>query len=224
MRILVIEDSGPTRELLQHSLGAVGYSVTAAARMSTGRTLALDEPFDVIIIDVMLPDGSGLELCQDLRQQGIATPVLFLTARGEVSDRIAGLDAGADDYLRKPFAVAELHARVRALARRQGRAAPARIGWPGIAIDFTARKFLRGKQEIPLTAREWTILELLAAQAGRIVSRSFLLETGWGEISDGASESLDVIMSRLRRKLGRAGQSESIRTVRGQGYVFEIPS
>jgi len=223
MRILVIEDSGPTRELLQHSLGSAGHAVTVAARLSTGRELAQEETFDVIIIDIMLPDGSGLDLCQDLRGDGITTPILFLTARGEVSDRIVGLDAGADDYLRKPFAIAELQARVRALGRRQGRSAPARLEWSGTSIDFTGRKFVRGSREVPLTAREWTVLELLAAQAGRIVSRAALLESAWGDVSDAASESLDVIMSRLRRKLERSGQSECLRTVRGQGYVFEIP-
>lgn len=223
MRILVIEDSAPTRVLLEHALASSGHSVSTAARVSTGRTLALEQPFDVLVIDVMLPDGNGVDLCRDLRAEGIATPILFLTARGEVDERIEGLDAGADDYLRKPFAVAELKARLRALGRRHGQAAPTVIQWPGVRIDFAARRLERGGEPVPLTAREWTVLETLAARRGRVVSRDDLLETAWGEVSSAASESLAVIMSRLRRKLHQEGLRDSIRTVRGEGFVFEAP-
>jgi len=223
MRVLVIEDSTPTRELIERSLGAAGFDVTFAARVATGRRLAEDEPFDVIVLDIMLPDGSGLDLCRDLRATGVLTPILFLTARGDVEDRIAGLDAGGDDYLRKPFALAELQARLRALGRRRGIAPPHRIETPSMLIDFTARRLVRDKAEVPLTAREWGVLEVLASRAGRVVSRDELLESLWGDRSAAASESLDVIMSRLRRKLGETGGGCPVRTVRGAGYCFEAP-
>lgn len=224
MRILIIEDSPPTRELLKRSLEGAGHTVATAARVSTGIELATTEEFEVIVIDIMLPDGSGLDLCRDLRRHDVAAPILFLTAKGEVGDRVAGLDAGADDYLRKPFALAELHARLRALSRRRGLAPPARLEWGEARIDFTSRRLMRSGLEVPLTAREWVVLEMLAAQRGRVVSREELLETAWGDVSPAASESLDVIVSRLRRKLGQSdpeSEGGAIRTVRGRGYRFE---
>jgi DNA-binding response OmpR family regulator len=220
MRVLVIEDSPPTRELLQNSLAGAGHTVAFAARVSTGLELATAEPFEVIVIDIMLPDGSGLELCRELRERGVVAPILFLTAKSEVGDRIAGLDAGGDDYLAKPFALAEFHARLRALGRRRGLAPPARLEWKSVRVDFAARRLEQAGLETPLTAREWAVLEFLAARAGRLVLRDELLEAVWHEASTSASDSLDVIMSRLRRKLG---DDLCIRTVRSQGYVFEIP-
>jgi len=195
--------------------------VTLAARASTGHKLAMTGEFDLAIVDVMLPDGSGFDLCRAIREQAVLTPILFLSARGEVSDRIEGLDAGADDYLRKPFALAELHARVRALGRRHGLAAQPRLEQAGTTIDFAGRRLSREGREVPLTAREWAVLEVLAARAGRVVSRDEVIESAWPDPGPGASESLDVIVSRLRRKLG---ESAWIRTVRGHGLVFELPS
>src|SRR5262249_51253269 len=150
------------------------------------------------------PDGDGLDLCRELRASGIPTPILCLTARADVSERVRGLDAGADDYMRKPFALAELQARLRALARRGGHAPPQRIDAPPLAIDFGARRLLRAGREVPLTAREWAVLEVLATRSGRLVTRDELLDGAWHEVSEAASESLDVILSRLRRKLGAA--------------------
>lgn len=197
-------------------------NVVTAARLSTGLRQASTGEFDVIVLDLGLPDGNGLELCSQLRADGIETPILCLTARGEVTDRVQGLDAGADDYLRKPFALAEVRARVRALARRGGQAPPRRIEAYSLAIDFGARRLLRAGREVPLTAREWAVLEILAARVGRLVKRDDLLEGAWNEISSAASESLDVILSRLRRKLGDEGCA--IRTVRGEGFVLEMKS
>src|SRR5882672_5318141 len=139
MRILVVEDSTPTRELLSRSLEAAGFEVTFASRVGTGRRHVEESSYDVIVLDIMLPDGSGLDLCREFRAHGVLTPILFLTARGDVEDRIAGLDAGGDDYLKKPFALAELQARLRALGRRQGLTPPARLESAGTVIDFTAR-------------------------------------------------------------------------------------
>lgn len=223
MRILLIEDDKPTRSLIHRSLDAKGHSVREAARAEEGEELARAEEFDVLIIDIQLPDGDGLDICRRLRRDGVAVPILFLTARGEVGDRVAGLDAGADDYLRKPFALAELDARVRALGRRQGSAPPTRLETARLRIDFTARQLRRDGAEVPMTAREWRVLEILASRPGRVVRREELLSLAWGDAGDSASESLDVIMSRIRRKLGHGAGGSLIRTVRGEGYVLERP-
>lgn len=223
MRILVVEDSGPTRELLMRAFEADGAHIVTASRFATGLRQALSAEFDVIVLDLMLPDGDGLDLCRRIRSEGVTTPVLCLTARGEVADRVHGLDSGADDYLRKPFALAELKARIRALARRQGLAAPARLASGPLRIDFTARRMTRAGQEVPLTAREWAVLESLAARLGRVVPRRDLLEDIWHDTGRGSSESLDVILSRLRRKLGSLDDGLVVRTVRGTGFVLEAP-
>ena len=220
IRVLVVEDSGPTRDLLVRSLADAGMIVSTAARLATGLRQAMSEACDVIVLDIGLPDGDGLDLCRELRANGIRTPILCLTARADVAERVRGLDAGSDDYLRKPFALAELHARLRALARRGGQAPPRHIEARAIAIDFGARRLTRAGRETPLTAKEWAVLEILSARAGRLVTRDELLEGAWHDLSGAASESLDVILSRLRRKLGDAGCT--IRTVRGEGYVFEV--
>lgn len=223
MRVLLIEDDKPTRSLIRRSLTAKGHSVREAARAAEGEKLARTEEFDVLIIDIQLPDGDGMQICRRLRQDRMSVPILFLTARGEVGDRVAGLDAGADDYLRKPFALAELDARVRALGRRQGAAPPTRLETPRLQIDFTARLLRRDGAEVPMTAREWRVLEILASRLGRVVRREDLLSMAWGEAGSSASESLDVIISRIRRKLGQGGGGSLIRTVRGEGYVLERP-
>jgi len=224
MRVLVVEDSPPTRDLLKHSLEEAGCEVALASRFSTGLKLASQGSFDALVIDVMLPDGDGFELCRELRRLGTTTPILFLTARGDVADRIAGLDAGGDDYLRKPFALAELHARLRALARRQGLAPPRLLEARGTRIDFSARRLTRGSGEVPMTAREWAVLEVLAGRPGRLVPREELLDLVWNAAGPAASDSLDVIVSRLRRKLGAAEGGIAVRTLRGQGYVLEVPA
>ena len=221
MRVLLVEDSAPTRDLLERSLGEAGIELVTAARLATGLRHALGEVFDVIVLDLMLPDGSGLDLCRALRAQGVTTPILCLTARAEVADRVQGLDAGADDYLRKPFALAELQARIRALARRHGQAPPARLEIGTLTIDFGARRLLRAGHEVVLTAREWAVLEVLAAQLGRVVNRADLLELVWHDSGPSSSDSLDVILSRLRRKLGGPEAGCAIRTLRGEGFVME---
>src|SRR5262249_8740643 len=223
MKLLVIEDSGACRDLLVRALQSEQVDVESAARFSTGLRQALSMSHDVIVLDVMLPDGNGLDLSRRLRAEGVQTPVLCLTARGDVADRIVGLDAGADDYMRKPFALAELKARIRALARRHGLVPPSRLEIGGVRLDFTGRKFTRDGREVPLTAREWAVLEALAAKRGRVVPKAELLESVWHSAGRHESESLDVILSRLRRKLGCDGVC-AIRTVRGEGYLFEAKS
>lgn len=221
MRVLVIEDSGPTRALLVRSLTEGGIEVETVSRYATGLRQASEGRFDVILLDLGLPDGDGLDLCRAIRAEGNRTPILCLTARGDVGDRVRGLDAGADDYLRKPFALAELQARIRALARRGAGTRPDRLKSGPVRIDFSARRLERAGESVALTGREWAVLESLAARLGHVVPRSEVLEMAWGEATPAASESLDVILSRLRRKLGPATQGFSIRTVRGEGYVLE---
>src|SRR3989441_3204146 len=179
MKVLVIEDSGPTRDLLVRALRSEQIAVETSSRLSTGLRQAMTGRHDVIVVDLMLPDGDGLDLCRRLRAEGVPTPVLCLTARGDVGDRVQGLDAGADDYMKKPFALAELRARVRALARRQGLAPPRRLEAGAVRMDFAARRLERRGREVPLTAREWAVLEALVAKRGRMVPRADLLDSIW---------------------------------------------
>jgi two-component system, OmpR family, response regulator len=223
MRILIVEDSPPTRDLLKRALEESGHRVSVAGRVATSKRMAEEEEFDLAIVDVMLPDGSGIDLCRDLRAGGFRAPILFLTARGEVQDRIAGLDAGGDDYLRKPFSMGELRARVRALGRRPAASPLTRIDNGGTVIDFASRRLSRDGEDVTITAREWAVLDALATHMGHVVSRAEVLAAAWPRPGPGASGSLDVIVSRLRQKLG-AGDGPRIRTVRGQGFVLEVPA
>ena len=221
MRILIVEDNPATLDLLNRSLTEAGHDVALAPRQESGLQLAAEREFDLAILDVTLPDGSGLDLCRELRARGMRFPILFLTAHNEVESRIAGLDAGGDDYLKKPFAIAELRARIRALGRRGGLAPPASLASGDTAIDFSARSFRAGGSEVTLTSREWSVLEVLAANAGRVVSRDEIIEAAWPNPGPGAAESFVVIVSRLRRKLG--GEEDlRIRTVRGEGVILEV--
>lgn len=217
MRILVVDDEEDVSSLVSRALAREGHAVRCAASLAEAEAAMIDAPIDLMVLDLQLGDGSGLDLCRKLRRRGDAIPVLLLTAHGEVPRRLEGFDAGADDFLSKPFAVAELRARVRALARRGPALRPAITSVGGVDLDLAARRALRGGDEIPITAREWAIIELLLSARGRIVSRVEILESIWGESSEAASASLDVIIARVRRKLG----STVIRTLRGEGYAVD---
>lgn len=192
------------------------HRVSLAASVAEARAALAVDPPQVIVLDVALPDGSGVELCRELRQRDVRIPILLLTAHGEVRQRVEGLDAGADDFLAKPFAIAELRARVRALGRRGPieRGTQVRVG--EVELDLGACAARRAGREVPVTAREWAILQLLAARNGRVVNRSAILEAVWGDASEGANASLEVMITRIRRKLGPA----VVRTVRGEGYAL----
>ena len=222
MKILIAEDSAETLDLLRRALEESGHSVLPTTDMASALAVARGSDFDLAIVDVMLPDGSGVALCRELRDRGVRAPILFLSARGEVEDRIAGLDAGGDDYLRKPFAIAELRARVRALSRRRHSAAPGQLRYDEITLDFAARRLVRAGHDVPLTAREWSILDALARHLGEVVPRADVMDAAWPNPGPGTSESLDVVVSRLRRKLGH-GTHTILRTVRGEGLVLEAP-
>lgn len=215
MRILVVDDDPELVALVAQSLGREGHVVEGALDLEQAR-VALEDAVDLVVLDLGLPDGSGLELCRWIREGGSDLPILLLTAQSAVADRVAGLDAGADDYLTKPFALAELRARVRALGRRRARVDAVVRRVEDVELDFSRRRAQRHGTHVELTAREWTILECLAAREGRVVSSLRVLEEGWGDDADSAKASLEVLVGRIRRKLGRG----VIRTVRGQGYAL----
>lgn len=201
--------------MVARALEADGHRVSTAVDLASAKQ-ALDD-IELVVLDLGLPDGSGLELCRWLREQGSRVPVLLLTAHSQVSNRVEGLDAGADDFLAKPFAVAELRARVRALGRRASLPRGQLHVTSTVRLDFSGRRATRNGAPVALTAREWAILELLAGRAGRVVSRADLLEAVWGDSDAATTNSLEVLIGRLRRKLG----AETISTQRGEGYSLE---
>jgi DNA-binding response OmpR family regulator len=218
MRILVVDDDPPTRELLARSLGRAGHVASVAASCQEAEGMARGEHFDVLVLDVMFPDGSGLDLCRALRQGRVKTPILLLTAHGAVGDRVEGLNAGADDYLPKPFAVSELIARVRALGRR-GALRDEVVVVGDVEIDLGGHRVLLAGKSVAMTARELAILETLARNQRQVVSRDQILESVWGTVSESKANTLEVLMARIRRKLG--GATAPIRTVRNLGYSLE---
>jgi DNA-binding response OmpR family regulator len=220
MRILVVEDHVETRELVARHFGRSSYAVATAGSCRDAEDLLAEREFEVVVLDVMLPDGSGIDLCARLRQGGAAVPILLLTARGDVRDRVGGLEAGADDYLVKPFALAELLARVRALGRRGPIRRERTLSFGVVSVDPERREVCVSGQPIPLTAREISIVQVLASRRG-VVSREFLLDSVWGETGESAQNSLDVLIGRIRRKLGQ--HASVLRTVRGLGYSLQGP-
>ena len=217
MRVLVIDDHTEVLDLVKRTLARDDHVVSIARTASQAREELAAREIDLIVLDLGLPDDSGQALCRELRRAGDTTPILVLTARSAVSSRVECLDAGADDYLSKPFAVAELRARVRALGRRRATLRTFVYERGDLILDFAARRASNRGEEAPITAREWSILELLAGRKGRVVSRSELLEGVWGEVTDSASDSLDVLVARIRRKL----VPDVIRTIRNEGYAFQ---
>jgi two-component system, OmpR family, response regulator len=221
VRVLVIDDHAPTRELVRRRLEGDGHLVQEAASCAEATTaLAGGRPPEVIVLDVMLPDGSGVDLCGQLRAGGLATPILLLTARGDVRDRVTGLDAGADDYLAKPFAVAELLSRVRALGRRGPALRQAQLRAGDVTIDLERRRVFRQGAAVPLTARELAIVEVLALRRGAVIGRDELVEAVWGEATESARASFEVLIARVRRKLG--GPAAPVRNIRNVGYLLDL--
>ena len=218
MRILVADDDAPTRRLLTRVLSQDGHDVRAVGSCAGVEALVPGSPLDVVVLDVMLPDGSGVGLCSRLRAARVHVPILLLTARGDVRDRVSGLESGADDYLPKPFAISELRARVRALGRRGPVLRERVVSIGALVVDFEARRASVDGHALPLTARELAIVELLAERRGRVVERDHLVDSLWGDSSESVRASLDVLIGRIRRKLGV--HATLLRTVRGIGYVL----
>lgn len=222
MRILLVEDSTRVAGIVASTFRAQGHTVVVAGRIDAAASAIASQHFDVAIVDIALPDGSGLEWCTRERKRGIDLPILILTAQGSVPDRIAGLDAGADDYMGKPFSIEELSARVRALARRGPRTLEAVRDFGSIRIDRERRTIDHDGKPIPLTTREHDIVALLAWRDGRVVSKDEILESVWGDATESASASFEVLLARIRRKLAACGVEHAIRTVRQVGYAWAL--
>ena len=219
MRILLVEDEASAARFIAKGLREATYAVDVASDGAQAAEYAQQNDYDAIVLDVMLPGRDGLSVCRELRAAGSDVPVLMLTARDAVDARVQGLDAGADDYLVKPFDFRELLARLRALTRRQRRPlAPERIVVGGLEIHVPARRVFRGRREISLTSREYSLLEYLARRAGDVVGRADIAEHVWDEHYDPFSNVVDVYIQRLRRKLDEADAPSIITTRRGQGY------
>ncbi|MFI6151360.1 response regulator transcription factor [Kitasatospora sp. NPDC051170] len=222
MRVLVVEDEPDVAEALAWGLAAEGYVVDVAGNGVDGLWKATESPHDVIVLDVMLPGMDGYQVCRALRERGIWTPILMLTALDEDLDHAEGLDSGADDYLPKPFSYPVLLAHLRSLTRRALGARPAVLTAAGLALDPAARTVTREGRPLDLTAREVAVLEYLLRAAGRVVSKTELLEHCWDVHFDGDPAAVEVFVHRLRRKIGApdARGGSVVETVRGQGYVI----
>jgi DNA-binding response OmpR family regulator len=222
MKILFVEDDPTTRQFIERGLARHGFVVDVAADGEEGLRRGLTGAYDLVVLDVMLPGRDGFELISDLRRRGIATPVLFVSARGEVSDRIRGLDLGADDYLPKPFAFAELVSRVRAIARRHLGEPPDRIlRVADLCLDLNRLTARRGEQRIELSPRQFALLTYLMRNQGFVLSRTMITEKVWGYGFETQSNAIDVHITLLRRKIDRDFEPKLIHTVRGSGYVLE---
>ena len=227
MRLLIIEDEAPMRTALVETLKAEGYRVLSAADGPTGLELACTEPFDLVLLDVMMPGLDGFAVCRELRKRGRSMPVLMLTAKGQVDDRVDGLDSGADDYLVKPFSLRELLARIRALLRRKEReeAIGNELQIGEATIDFSKRSLTRGDQCCDLSEKELGILRLLAAEAGETVSREKFLDVVWGYHAYPSTRTVDNFIAALRTKLeADPAHPKHLITVRGVGYRLECLS
>ena len=223
MHILVVEDDQPLVRILKKSIESNGHTVETAADGEEGLRLARAGGYDAMVLDLQLPKLNGLDLCRRLRDDRNTLPILMLTARSAVPDRIAGLDAGADDYLVKPFSLGELGARLRALGRR-GRAEPELLEAGVLSLDTGAREVRVGDREVELTGTEFALLEYLMRNPGQVLSRDQLREEVWGDGFEPASNVVDIYVHYVRRKLKQAGLSKDpIRTVRGLGYAFRRP-
>jgi two-component system, OmpR family, copper resistance phosphate regulon response regulator CusR len=222
VRVLVVEDERKLAQVLSSALQAEHYDVVVAATGEDGFYRANAELFDLVVLDLMLPGRNGLEILQTLRQRHVETPVLVLTARDGVDDRVLGLDLGADDYLVKPFALPELLARIRALLRRGRPSDVFRLKAADLEVDLVARRVVRGDRSIELTGREFDLLEYLLRHQGHLVSREMLARDVWKEPRRATplDNVIDVQMTRLRRKVDLEGAPRLIHTVRGVGFVL----
>ena len=224
MRVLVVEDEKKTASFIRKALQSEGCAVDVLHDGNDALAAVGNTPFDVVVLDVMLPGRDGLSVVRQMRERKIATPVMLLTARGEVSEKVEGLNAGADDYLPKPFALDELVARVRALGRRYGDTKSLTLRVGDLTLDTVTRKARRGETAIDLAPREYLLLEYLMRSAGRICGRMAIVEKVWDYDFDPGTNLVDVYVMRLREKIDAGFELKLLHTVRGVGYVLKEPS
>ena len=223
MRVLVVEDSRRLAGIVKRGLLEEGYAVDNAYDGEEAEFMAESTPFDLIVLDIMLPKKDGLAVCRDLRAKGVHTPVLMLTAKDSVEDKVTGLDTGADDYLVKPFAFSELLARLRALLRREVQPKAQKVQVGDLTLDPQSREVWHDGTRLDLTAKEYAILEYFMRRPNAVVTRTMLGESVWDYEFDGLSNIIDVYVRRLRKKIDRDGEASLIQTVRGAGYRLRLP-
>jgi len=223
MRLLVVEDDPTISSFLVKGLQEAGFAVDAAEDGNRGLLLAITEPYDAAVLDLMLPGRDGISVLEELRRRRVSTPVLILSAKRSVDDRVKGLQAGGDDYLTKPFAFSELLARIQALIRRsQGVTEPTRLIAADITMDLVGRKVERAGRPVELRPREFALLEYLLRNAGRVVSKTMIMEHVFDYSFDPRTNVVDVLVFRLREKIDRDFDVKRIQTVRGIGYVLQV--
>jgi heavy metal response regulator len=223
MRLLVVEDEQKVARFVKQGLEEEGYAVDVASDGEAGLLMALDDVHDLIILDIQLPKKDGLQVMQKLRQSGCQTPILLLTVRATIEDKVFGLNAGADDYLTKPFAFQELVARARALLRRGVEAIPPTLQIADLTLDPTQRLVRRGEQKIELTAREYTLINYFMRNPGRVLTRTMIAEHVWDYNFDSGTNVIDVYVNYLRKKIDAGHEPRLLHTVRGVGYVLKLP-
>jgi DNA-binding response OmpR family regulator len=222
MRVLVVEDERRLANIIRRGFVEENYSVDVAYDGVEALYMAEHTPYDLIVLDIMLPEKDGITVCRELRMKKVNTPILMLTAKDTVEDRVKGLDSGADDYLVKPFAFSELLARVRALLRREANTKTLKIQVGDLTLDTRTREVKLGEKDIELTAKEYSILEYFMRHPNMVITRTMLEENAWNYEFDGISNIIDVYIRRLRKKLGDEGEDSLIRTVRGAGYRLKV--
>ncbi len=218
MRILIVEDERRLASIIRRGLLEEGYSVDNVCNGEDAQYMAETTPYDLIILDIMLPKKDGITLCRDLRSKKVNTPILMLTAKDSIEDRVKGLYSGADDYQVKPFAFSELLARIRALLRREAMPKTLKVQVGNLVMDTLTREVVRGDKKVDLTAKEYGMLEYFMRRPNVVVTRTMLEENVWDYEFDGISNIIDVYVRRLRRKIDNDGEESLIQTVRGAGY------
>jgi heavy metal response regulator len=221
MRILVVEDEKKIADFIRRGLKEEGYAVDVAPDGEEGHYMAATSEYDVIILDIMLPKIDGIALCRKLVEEKIKAPVLMLTAKDSVKDKVTGLDAGADDYLTKPFAFEELLARIRSLLRKRGVKEATKLQVDDLTIDLLSHKVTRGSREIEFTAKEFALLEYLMRNAGTVITRTAISEHVWDINFDTDTNVIDVYINYLRKKIDLGHEKKLIHTVRGRGYILK---
>jgi DNA-binding response OmpR family regulator len=224
MKVLIVEDDKAIRNFVSQGLKEEGHVVASATDGKTGLDMALADGFDFIILDIMLPKMNGIDICRSIRQKGLDVPILMLTAKDSIENRVQGLDVGADDYLVKPFAFSELVARMRAVGRRKKGEGQPILEEAGLKVDLVGHKVSYDGKELDLTSREFSLLSHFMKRKGQVQSRTMIIESVWGYDFQAGTNIIDVYINFLRRKLRKLTGKEWLRTVRNRGYVFEEPA